>query len=83
MTAAQAAHIWRVLLELGGARNFEVEIVPKGGKENGNDDFHGSSQHGRSLAGDGGELRPVLDVCTGELCPRAAGGGADAAEFQP
>ena len=26
MTETQAAHIWRVLLELGGLKDFEVEI---------------------------------------------------------
>ena len=26
MTEAQAAHIWRVLLELSGLKDFEVEI---------------------------------------------------------
>lgn len=26
MTATQAAHIWRVLLELEGRRDFEIEI---------------------------------------------------------
>ena len=26
MTETQAAHIWRVLLELNGLRDFEVEI---------------------------------------------------------
>ena len=26
MTATQAAHIWRVLLELNGLKDFEVEI---------------------------------------------------------
>ena len=26
MTETQAAHIWRVLLELSGLRDFEVEI---------------------------------------------------------
>ena len=26
MTEMQAAHIWRVLLELGGLKDFEVEI---------------------------------------------------------
>lgn len=26
MTASQAAHIWRVLLELTGLKDFEVEI---------------------------------------------------------